>query len=103
MLERELRESIRAAAKDCGYLVYFSWTSIHSPRGFPDLFICHSDRGIAFAWELKSEKGTVKPAQQEWLDALAQVPGIDARVIRPADLENAYKALISGHWPKDSV
>ena len=96
MTEAELTRSIVAAAKELGYKVYFTWRSIHSPAGYPDLTMTRN--GKLLIWEAKSAKGVVKPAQQEWLDALGQVPGVDARVVRPADLEQAYEALICGHW-----
>ena len=97
MTEKELLRSIVAAAKECGWRVWHPWLSIHSARGFPDLFMAKGGR--ALAWELKTNKGKVTEAQQEWLEALVQVPGVDARVVRPADLEQAYRALIEGAWP----
>ena len=91
MTEAELSRHIIAAAKECGWRCYHTFLSIHSPAGFPDLFLVRN--GKVLAWELKSDKGKALPAQQEWLDALALVPGIEAKVVRPADLEEAYKIL----------
>ena len=74
------------------------WTWTHSRRsdqaltmgtpGVPDIIAVHPKRGM-LVLELKSERGTFRPGQQEWLATLAHV-GVDARVIRPAD----YDALI---------
>ena len=96
MTEADLRRTIVAAARECGWLAYFTWTSIHSPAGMPDLVLCKPP-ALVFS-ELKSDKGKVLPAQQTWLDALAQVPGVRAFLWRPADLERIYKYLATGEW-----
>jgi hypothetical protein len=81
--EKQLQANVIAFAKVCGWRVYHSWTSIHSPRGFPDLFMV---RGAEFcAIELKAEKGRVSDYQTAWLDALAQLPGARfVGVVRPS-------------------
>ncbi len=91
MMERELSASIVSAARECGWLVNRPWLSKFSPPGFPDLCMVKDGR-LAF-WELKSIKGKVSPAQQGWLDELAKVEGVDVRVVRQADLEEAYRFL----------
>lgn len=50
-------------------------------KGFPDLVLVKGER-LLFA-ELKSATGKLTPEQQAWLDALRQVPGIEAYVWRP--------------------
>jgi len=92
MTEKELTRVLVSAAKECGWKVYHTFLSKWSSPGFPDLFMARGSQ--ALAWELKSEKGKVSDSQQEWLDALALVPGIDVRVVRPADLEEAYRFLV---------
>lgn len=92
MTERELSRNIVREARQLGWLVARTWLSKFSPAGEPDLRMVRN--GKLLCWELKSDKGVVSPAQQEWLDALAQVPGVDVRVVRPVDLEDAYKALV---------
>ncbi len=57
--------------------------------GFPDLVLVR-DR-VVFA-ELKSATGRVRPAQAEWLAALAGA-GAECHVWRPADLEDAAAVL----------
>jgi len=94
MTEKELSAQIVREAKNCGWLCYHTWLSKYSPAGFPDLAMVRN--GQLLAWELKGANGKVSLAQREWLDALALVPGVDARVVRPADLEEAYKMLVSG-------
>ena len=92
MTEKELSRQIVREAKNCGWLVARTWLSKFSPAGEPDLRMVRN--GKLLFWELKSDKGKVSTSQQEWLDALALVPGIDVRVVRPTDLEEAYRFLV---------
>src|SRR3990167_254047 len=97
LTEAAMLNSLRTAAKDCGWLIYRAQFSMYSTRGWPDLFMVKNGR--AFAWELKA---STKPteAQLEWIEALKAVPGVDARVVYPDDLEAAYQALVVGVWPR---
>lgn len=92
MTEKALSKAIVSVAKECGWLVARTWLSKFSPAGEPDLRMLRN--GKLLVWELKTDKGKVSPAQQEWLDAYAEVPGVDVRVVRPANLEEAYKVLL---------
>ncbi len=58
--------------------------SRRNPEGFPDLVIV--GRKVMYR-ELKTQKGTVSPAQKEWLEAL-RIAGQDACVWRPVHLLN---------------
>lgn len=89
--ERDLREQVRDLCKVLGWRFYFTWTSIHSPRGMPDLIICRPPR-VIFA-ELKTEKGLVSPPQQEWIDTLSECPGAEVYVWRPGDIEEIAEVL----------
>lgn len=92
MTERELRQSLVHAAREFGWRVYFSWTSIHSPAGFPDLCMIRGTR-LVFA-ELKTDKGKVSEDQEYWLNALRALHDVEVYVWRPADLEAAYRVLM---------
>ncbi len=100
MMEREVVDSLLDAAKELGWLAHHDrpaltergWrTAIQGDKGFPDLLLTKDGRSAV--WEVKSDVGKVSPAQQQWLDELAKVPGVDVRVVRPADLEAAYRFL----------
>ncbi len=91
--EKDLREQIRDLCKVLGYKFYFSWTSIHSPRGMPDLILVKPPR-ILFV-ELKTDKGQVSEYQKEWLDILNECPGCEVYVVRPSDIEEFAKVLQS--------
>jgi len=90
--EKQLREQVRDLCKVFGWKFYFTWTSIHSPRGMPDLILCKPPR-LIFA-ELKTEKGQLSDKQQEWLDLLDECGGnIERYVWRPGDIENIVEIL----------
>jgi len=58
-------------------------TPIQGDKGFPDLVLTrYGDLVIA---ELKTQKGTLPPAQRDWLAVLQTVPGIQVYVWRPKD------------------
>lgn len=80
--ERQVQETLIAAARLAGWLVYHPWTSVHSAAGWPDLFCVHPERGQALALEIKGQRGRVSAAQQAWLAAL-NAAGIPAFVVRP--------------------
>jgi VRR-NUC domain len=74
---------VRRLADDLGLLRYHTHDARRSPKGFPDLVLC-GPGGVLFR-ELKTQRGIVRPEQQQWLDALAAA-NADAGVWRPADL-----------------
>ena len=91
MSERQLEDGVRRILADLPSVIwYHTRDSRRSPEGFPDLVaVC---RGVMFR-ELKSEKGKLTKAQQEWLDALTNAGG-DAGVWRPS-------ALLSGQIARE--
>jgi VRR-NUC domain len=58
--------------------------------GVPDLLLVRAGRMICA--ELKSEKGRVSKAQEEWLDALSAV-GVEVYVWRPSEWDEVEEAL----------
>ena len=88
--ERDLREQIRDLCKFFGWRMYFSWTSLHSPGGFPDLVLVRDS--VILAVELKSEKGKLTPEQEEWLLALSKA-GVKTFIWRPSDWDNIVSTL----------
>lgn len=92
--EKDLREQVRDICKLFGWLFYFTWTSIHSPRGFPDLVLVHLGKKKIIYAELKNEKGKLTEYQELWIDAL-RVCGQEVYVWRPADIEAILEILSS--------
>lgn len=84
MTEATLLEGVRRAARQLGWLVYHTWTSVHSAPGFPDLVLVRGPR-VVFA-ELKGPKGKLTDKQQQWIDAL-RAAGQEVYVWRPVDLD----------------
>ena len=90
--EAEFREMAIDAAKKLGWRCYFTWASIHSPKGFPDLVLCKPPR-LIFA-ELKSQKGRITPAQQGWLDDLRACPHAEVHLWQPSRWPEIIKVLL---------
>ena len=88
--EREFTSQLRDATRLMGWLRYHTWTSRHSPAGFPDEVLVRPPRTI-FA-ELKAEKGKLRPEQMRWLDELAEC-GHEVYVWRPSMLTEIIEHL----------
>ncbi len=93
--EKTFRQQVIGFAKLYGWKCYFSWTSIHSPRGYPDLCLCKPPR-LVFA-ELKTMKKTSRPSpeQIEWLDLLSATPHCEVFLWRPDCWEVIQTVLAS--------
>jgi len=99
--ERDLREQVRDLAKLFGWMMSFSWTSLHSPKGFPDLVLaCQVRKRVIYA-ELKTEKGKVSDSQRDWLDELTAC-GQEVYLWKPDDIEEIARILRS-RLPCDST
>jgi hypothetical protein len=70
---------------------YHPFLSTWSEEGFPDCTIIKIPR-LIFA-ELKSEKGKLTPAQEEWLELLKQCKTIEAYCWRPSQFEEIAEIL----------
>ena len=90
--ERDLREQVRDICKLFGWRMYFSWTSIHSPRGFPDLVLVNPEKQRLIFAELKSAKGELSEHQVEWIEALRQA-GQVVFVWKPHQIEEIVEIL----------
>ncbi len=86
MTESELRENIRDAAIKLGWEFYFTWSSIHSPRGMTDLILCRPPR-LIFA-ELKRDGMELTKYQAIWCSLLQQCPQVEYCLWHPADWAN---------------
>ena len=115
MPERELEDGVLALALGLGYRRYHAlparskdgerWrTHQRGEVGFPDLHLVHTKTGAVAVFELKTAKGVVTEAQQEWLDAYALNPHIDSGVWRPMDLLDGTigELLVEGAGVLDS-
>ncbi len=80
--EAEWQRTVRRWAKDLGWTVYHTQYSIGADRGFPDLVLIRPPK-LIFA-ELKSNKGKMRPEQEDWLNNL-RACGLPAYIWRPSD------------------
>ena len=92
MRERDWQAMVTAAAQHLGYLAYHTHDARRSQPGYPDLCLVRGERLVFL--ELKTEKGRVRPEQEIWLEMLAEVPGVGARVVRPADLDEIIEEVL---------
>ena len=81
--ERQFQATVIAYAQRCGWLVCWTWRSIHSPAGEPDLRLLRGDRYILA--ELKTERGQLSPAQVAYGEAARACPAVEYYVWRPRD------------------
>jgi hypothetical protein len=94
--EKQFEAQVRQLAHLYGWLCYHTWRSIHSPAGFPDLVLVRADgrpggNRLIFA-ELKTVRGKLTAAQQQWLEALRQTAA-EVYVWRPDDWDSIVACL----------
>lgn len=103
--EAQCQRAIIEAAQMAGWRVHAERTSrtasgsyataIQGHAGFPDIIMCRGYQLLAI--ELKRDKtGRMGPGQQEWIDALGDVPGVTAMVVWvPSQQDQFIRALTS--------
>lgn len=89
--EAQFQNRVLKLARYRGWTHYHTYDSRRSVAGFPDLVLVHPRHGILYR-ELKTDKGTVSRAQQEWLHLLT-VAGADAKVWRQRDWDQIQAEL----------
>ena len=82
--EQQFQFAVKRAAMAYGWLVYHTYDSRRSDPGFPDLFMVRNGQAIAAELKREGKRGVVSAAQEDWLDALSDVPGISPHVWRPS-------------------
>ena len=88
--EKDFQAAVINLARYTGWLVYHTHDSRRSEPGFPDLVLA-KDKWLVTA-ELKTEKGTLTPAQTAWILALRET-GNEVYVWRPSDWEQIQERL----------
>jgi hypothetical protein len=95
--EKRFQAQVVALAQLHHWVVYHTWRSDHSAAGFPDLVLARPGRegraGRCIFAELKTDTGTVLPAQRAWLDVLGTCAGCEAYVWRPAQWSEIEQLL----------
>lgn len=88
--ESTWKSHILRLARQCGWRAYSARYSLGCDPGWPDLILCRPPRIIAV--ELKSDKGRVRPEQDEWL-AVLEACGVKSYIWRPRDIEHVMEVL----------
>ena len=85
MTEAQFQQAVVDLARATGWFVYHTHDSRRSAPGFPDLTMVRGNR-LIFA-ELKTEKGFLTHAQEDWLGRLEATchRGLGVYVWRPSD------------------
>ena len=81
MSEAALQNGVIHMAAVLNWRVYHTRLSIGSQRGMPDLLLVRPPRVVFI--ELKSSRGRLTPAQEEWGALLRRCPGVEYYVWRP--------------------
>jgi len=91
--ERQFTQQVIQLLKLCGFdLVYHTFNSMHSVKGFPDVVdLWLSDTRLLFA-ELKSDNGKVTDEQVGWIMALREA-GQEAHIWRPAEWDSIVRII----------
>ena len=106
MTEDELLLGLTGAMDLAGW----TWTHIRDSKaarlmgstGVPDLLAVNEGRRVLLAWELKSATGQPTYEQVAWLRGLKAVRSVDARIIRPAEYDQALAIILRGDPPEAS-
>ncbi len=89
--EADLQATVREYAERCGWRVFCTWNSKHSPEGEPDLRMVRPPRYILA--ELKRENGKSTNTQAEVLELLRCCPGVESYLWQPSDWDDLVKVL----------
>ena len=91
--EEAFRLQVRKIARMYGWtLQYHTHSSLRSDKGYPDETWINVDRKRILFIEFKSDKGRIRPEQQQWIDALKAV-GQEAAIWRPKDMDLVVEVL----------
>ncbi len=88
--EKAFQAQVLQLATMYGWMAHHTYDSRRSQPGYPDLALCR--QGEYLLVELKTDKGRLRPAQRQWLDALRSA-GIEVWVWRPADWDTIVERL----------
>lgn len=89
--EKQFLQQVRDLGRMLHWKTYHPLRSMGSDYGWPDLVQVRGER-LLFT-ELKSDKGKLTPAQEEWLEALRAARRIEVYLRRPADLDEIVRTL----------
>ena len=89
--EKDFQAAVIDLARLFGWRPFWTWRSINSPEGEPDLRLVRPPR-VIFA-ELKTEKGRLTAFQRSAGELLMLCPGIEYYLFRPRDWNEIVEVL----------
>ena len=89
--EKDFSQAVVDLAKGCGWKVFMTWNSKHSPPGDLDLRMVRPPRYLVA--ELKVKKNKPTEDQAETLILLSQCPGVETYLWYPRDWDALEKVL----------
>src|SRR5947209_7772967 len=90
--ERDFMAQVIDLAQLTGWMVYHTYDSRRCQPGYPDVAMVHPQRGEYLLAELKTDRGRLRPAQRQWIDALRSA-SIECQIWKPSDWEAIVKRL----------
>ena len=93
--EAQHQAAVVELAQMHNWLVYYVPDSRRSPAGFPDLVLVRPPQ-VLFV-ECKTDKGTLRPEQREWMEALSRCNSVQVWVWRPSDWPKIEAMLMGGN------
>lgn len=99
--EADLQRAGVALLRATGWKVFVDRMAWRSDKGWLDVCAVHPDMQRTIFVEFKTQKGTIRPEQQEWIQAHRQA-GNDVRLVRPSDWEDFAWWVVPDHMLTDS-
>lgn len=88
--EKSFQSQVVKLAKLYQWTLYHTYDSRRSNAGFPDLVLIKGPRIVVV--ELKSDKGKLRPEQEDWLAKFRATPA-EVYVWRPSDWDEVQRVL----------
>lgn len=107
LTEAAFQQQVLQLAGFYNWRCYHTHDSRRSQKGFPDLVLVRPPE-LIFA-ELKTDKGRVRPEQQEWLDDLVRVVDheesgvVNVYLWRPRDFDKLHARLARGRHRQEAI
>jgi hypothetical protein len=102
-------EELLAGLTDALTIAGWRWTHVRRSDGvtmgnvgLPDLIAVHPTRDLVLAWELKSRTGIPTGDQLAWLRGFQAARGVDARLVRPAQYDDALSIILGMVRPPET-
>ncbi len=97
--ESEFQAEVLDLAGRLGYLRFHDFDARRDNEqagvdpGFLDTWLCHPDRDVLYAWELKRQTGTPRPGQRLWMEVLGRCTRLECGLYRPGDWDRIIEIL----------